>query len=155
MIQLPRLTAAASTLSVLLLLGCDPGIAIHQVNAMSRRASQTAVPQRISLEVSPFRTLAYSGFYGARMKITNSSGTELTVYRVELIAQEGVYEPKGTSSSPYSIAVSPGGEANLEAWFHLKESLYATFTKPAELRVHYKIADHDETASAFLESGQL
>lgn len=150
---LRRLTAAALTLSALLLLGCDPGIAIHQVNAMSKRAPQVAVPQRVSLQVSTFRTLAYSGFYAARMKITNSFGTELTVYKVELIAREAVYEPKGPSSLRYPVVVGPGVEANLEAWFDLKESLHATFTKPAELRVYYKSAEHDETASAMLESG--
>lgn len=85
-----RLGISALVVSLLLLLCCDPGIAIRQSVARQRGIDKAGDGRELTLQVLQYRTLAYSSIYAARITVTNRSEAELTIERMELITRQGV-----------------------------------------------------------------
>jgi hypothetical protein len=68
---------------------------------------------------------------------------------------------KPTAGTLYLLTVSllvvpPGKTESLDMWFDLTDDVKQTFFRqPAELRVHYRSRDRDETAHAAVIGGHL
>lgn len=140
--------------SLLLLLGCDPGIAIRQALNRQKEIGNPANGDELILQVFQYRTLAYSSIYVARMSITNRSDAELTVDRMELITRHGDYSNDEGASHGLPATLEPKKTADLEGFFNLGVPLHDTFNKPAELRVYYHTGIMEKAVSTNLSAAR-
>jgi len=145
-----RLGISALVVSLLLLVGCDPGIAIRQSGARQRGIDKAGDGGELSLQVLQYRTLAYSSIYAPRITITNRSEAELTIERMELVTRQGVYSSDDRASGGWSFVLKPNASADLEHLFNLAAPLHDTFKKPAELRVYYRIGTIEKAVTTNL-----
>jgi hypothetical protein len=121
---------------LLFLLGCDPGIAIRQAPP-PHKGINGRYGEKLNVQVSPYRTLAYSSIYAARINLTNRSEVELTIDRIELITRQGVYRKNDRTSHGLPSVLKPNATADVGAWFELKAPLHDTFKTPAQLKIYY------------------
>ena len=131
-----RLTTWALMICLLFLMGCDPGIAIRQADPPQKGINGGYV-EKLNVQVSPYRTLAYSSIYAARINLTNRSELELTIDRIELITRHGVHRKVEGTSHGLGSVIEPNATADVGAWFELKAPLHDTFKNPAKLSVYY------------------
>jgi hypothetical protein len=136
--------------------GCDPGMSIRQID--SRRLSKkTVLPEapEIVIEVKTRRQLIGEKSYYPEIKIANVTDSPIIITNVELNAQGDTYENKPRENGTYPLTVPARSTAALDVVFRFGEGTYVqkVFKKPAELRVHYWIGDHDGVARTTLLGG--
>jgi hypothetical protein len=90
------------------------------------------------VSIKQTRQLIGEKFYFPEVKVTNSSGSPITVTNVELAARNKTYANKPPRPETYPLTIPPGGTETLEVIFRLDDDLYETFQGPVELRVHYR-----------------
>lgn len=134
----------------LLLVACDPGMTIRQIEASN------GTPARITLNVKTKHLLIGETSYVPQVTVTNNSDSPITITSVELIAKRGTYANKPLQPGSYPMAVPPGKTETLDIWFDLADHVKETFFRqPAEVRVHYKSRSQDETAHVSVIGGHL
>ncbi len=134
----------------LLLVACDPGMTIRQIKASNGTSA------RITLNVKTEHPLIGHTWYVPQVTVTNSSDSPFTITSVELVAKRGTYVNKPRRPGSYPLDVPPGKTEILDIWFDLTDDVKETFFRqPAELRVHYKSRDQDETAHVSVIGGPL
>jgi hypothetical protein len=134
----------------LLLVACDPAITIRQIKASN------ATSALVTIEVKSDHPLIGHTRYVPRVSVTNGSDSPITITSVELDAKRGTYANKPRQPASYPLLVPPGKTESLDIWFDLTDDVKKTFFRqPAELRVHYRSRDRDETAHASVIGGHL
>lgn len=145
-----RVAAILLLTALTLVTGCDPGFTVRQMNG--RIQSHPDVPatlQRVRVEVDRFHALIGVSLYKPKIRITNATELPIAVTGCELVTVRGVY-PTSRHNEAYPITVAPSATEEIEVWFDLREGLYTTFKRPAELRVRYMIGNSSQAASARL-----
>jgi len=72
---------------------------------------------------------------------------------MELITSRKTYTDKPSQEGLYPLILQPGAAAVLHTEFELDQGLLNTFSKPAELLVHYRTENQDEIVKMQLVSG--
>lgn len=135
---------------LLLLVGCDPGMTIHQIKA------STGPSAPLTIKVKTEHPLVGDDLYVPSVAVTNISDSPITITSVELIAKRGPYANRPRRAESYPSVVAPGKTETLDLWFELTVDVKKTFFRqPAALSVHYRIRDQDETTSVSLIGGPL
>jgi hypothetical protein len=129
------------TAVLLVTVACDPGMTISQASS-----PETAKGAGIALNVKTSHPLIGETKYAPEIQIRNSSEAAITVTGVELAAGRFTYTNKPLRSGSYPLIVPPGETDVLDIWFDLHDDVKTTFRQSAELRVHYRRSDKEETA---------
>lgn len=146
-----RFISVLSLATLALIVGCDPGITIRQVNSARRPARGAAAPApHVILEVKNYHRLAGELFYEPTVQIVNLSDSPIAITGCELVSKHGSYPNTPRQADMYPLGITARGTATLTVGFDTPHGLDTTFKRVAELRVHYRIADSDEVASASL-----
>jgi hypothetical protein len=128
-----------------LIVGCDYGMSIRQVNAPDRDPQGTDAQIIVSVETA--QPLIGTRSYIAVGKLTNISGASITVSKVDLFAQNKTYEDEQpTQFTPFPLRMPPGGTERVGAYFRLDDDVYNTFQKLAYLRVYFRIGNEERVA---------
>jgi hypothetical protein len=142
---------ATSTLMV----ACDPGLSIRQVDPQKQLSSGTAtLNAQVVVQVERRDQLIGSTWYMTKVKVTNVSRSPMTVFSVDLSVQNKLYTNKAPEVV-YPLPIQPGGVKILGVYFALDDDIQKTFQQGADLWVHYRIGGEDGTANAHLTSGPL
>lgn len=139
--------------SLFLLLGCDPAINIHQVKLVHPAIPTSTKTPELSVSVKSYRSLIGEGWYEPEVTIKNSSNFQAAVTGVELVTTRKTYTDKPSPEGLYPLILRPGAAAVLHTQFELDQGLLNTFSKPAELLVHYRIENQNEIVKTRLVSG--
>jgi hypothetical protein len=139
-------------LSLFLLLSCDPAINIYQVKSV-HPAIPTNAKQRLSVSVQSYRSLIGEDWYKPEVTIKNSSKYQVAITGMELITSRKTYADKPSPEGLYPLILRPGAAVALHNEFELNQGLLNTFSKPAELLVHYRIENQNEVVKTRLVSG--
>lgn len=141
-----------------LLIGCDPGMIIHQAVQRGNFRHSQAIARASYLRVKVETTHPLQGetWYAPRVEATNLSASPITVSAVELVARGTTYENGPDWIKPYPLVVQPGQTQVLGVWFDLHDNVWKTFFKQAaDLRVNYVIDAQEMTAHATIKGEHL
>jgi len=134
----------------LLLVACDPGITIRQINSSSGTQAQATI------RVKTQHQLIGNTQYVPQVTVTNNSDSLLTINSVELVTKLGVFTNKPQQVSSYPMGLKPGKTETLDLWFDLTNDVRTTFFRqPAELLVHFSVGGRAETAHVGVVGGPL
>jgi len=131
------------------ILGCDPGMTIHQAVQRSNRNGLPATPNLndLTISVRTFSSLIGYSSYAPDVTVTNSSASSITIKDIELTAKGIVYANRQQDGYPFMLA--PGQTQVFGGWFDLREDLWKTFFKQrGDLRVNYVKDGQEMTAHA-------
>jgi len=134
-------------------MGCDPAISIYQVKLVHPAVPASAKQPELSVNVKGYRNLIGEGSYRPEVTIKNLSSSQATIIGMELITTRKNYTDKPSPEGLYPLILQPGATAVLHAEFELDQGLLNTFSKPAELLVHYRIENQNEIVKTRLVSG--
>jgi hypothetical protein len=137
--------------TVALLVACDPGMTIRQVQS---RTSSTSHEQLV-IEVSPVNEFMHSRFYGTKTKLTNISNSSIVITGCQLVDRNTAYQSRLGGGESYPIELAPGMSKEFGPFFELPGPVREVFKKPSELLVHYSIEGREEIARAILLGGKL
>ncbi|HKV91629.1 MAG TPA: hypothetical protein VJW20_03665 [Candidatus Angelobacter sp.] len=139
--------------SLFLLLGCDPAINIYQVKLVHPPIPMNAKQPELSVSVKRYHSLIGEDWYEPEVTIKNSSSSAVTVTGMELITTTKTNTRKASQEGIYPLTLRPEAATVLHARFDLDQGLLNTFSKPAELLVHYRIGNQNEIVKTRLVSG--
>jgi len=146
---LSRVLKTVFLVATILMVACDPGMTIQQVKSLDEAASGSTTPAPlVVVRVKPLSTLIGSKLYIPEVRVTNSSGSPITVTRVELSAKGKTYENQPPRPDNYPLTIQPGGTQILEVMFQLDDTVHETFQHPADLLVHYRTGEKQQLARA-------
>ena len=138
------------TMVLVLAAGCDPRITIRQV--LQPGATNNS---RVLVSVRDTHSFIGETWYAAKVTVTNSSVSPITLGAVELVARGATYKNRPPATETYPLIVPPGTAQALGVWFDLRENVNRTFQEPAELRLHYRTGGKDEIAQVSVIGGPL
>jgi len=137
-------------LASLLLGGCDPAITIRQMNPPSRNSTQIVV------HVKTQHPMIGNTWYVPQIAITNGSDSPIKITSLELATKQRTYANKPRHLGSYPLEVGPGKTETLDTWFELSDDVRKTFFRqPAELLIHYRCSNGEETAHISIIGGPL
>jgi hypothetical protein len=121
-------------LATILLVGCDPGMTVRQVNALvqSENAAVTSIP-KISIEVKTTHELIGASWYDPRVIVTNSSDIAVAITRVELIAGGIVFQNEPHAEKHFPVILPLHNPVPIDVYFSFGNGVYLDkiFKNPA------------------------
>jgi hypothetical protein len=131
-------TRALIPLALILLVACDPGMAVRQINSFveSENTAVTPIP-KVSVNVKTTHQLIGERSYLPDVTLTNSSYFEVTITSIDLVARGETYENRPQDTKCYPLKVLAQSTAPLDVHFRFTDGIYKVFKNPGELRIHY------------------
>ena len=137
-----------------LIVGCDPGISIRQVNSAEYVPNEKATPdERVVVNAKNTRQFIGETWYVTEIKVTNASGSPITVFSIDLSTRKKIYTSKVLPPPTFPLTIQSGSTETIGVDFDLDEDVQKTFQQPSELWVNYWRSGKQEIARAHLESG--
>src|SRR5262249_13372149 len=130
------------------MVACDPGLTIRQAGSPADKNSS------VILHVKPSRQLIGSEMYAPQLTVTNSSEAPVTT-GAELSTKQKTYSASSPRPQEFPKEILPKQTESLTLLFRLDDSVRQTFRQSAELRVHYKAGNGEDTARTTIEVGPL
>ena len=142
------------------LVGCDPGMLIHQVGGPAPRLDISQSPERaepsVTVDVRSTMPLVHFSSYDTDVRIHNATRSPVLITGIELNASNKSYADQAFRSQPYPLSLKPEETVVLNAAFNLDENLWRTFfRKPAEIVVHYRLGDDQRIAKVTIVGAHL
>lgn len=134
-----------AVLLLVLIVACDPGMAVRQRAAVENGSNYSSV----ILRVKTTHQFIGDTRYAPQVTVTNSSQAVITITGVELATKQRTYAEHSFK------AVLPGQSESLTVLFRLDENVTKTFPQPAELRVRYRLGDGEDIARTVIERGSF
>jgi hypothetical protein len=155
-----RIIGIASIAIQVLTVGCDPGMIIRQASVPGRAPYAGTSPEaRVEVSAKTTHQLIGETWYDPEVKVTNLSGSPITVTDIELSARGKVYASNWTQWSrpgAFPLTIQPGNSGPLEISFRLDEDVWKTFFRhPAELLVHCTMGADSMVARASIVGAHL
>jgi hypothetical protein len=142
---------------LILIVGCDPGVSIHQIKSHGQAStgSLTSRPQ-VVIDVITRAQLIHETWYDPKVNVSNESNLPVTVTDIELSVRSKTFANELADQAwGYPTTIPPGGTKVLYVQFRLDEDVQETFREPAELLLHYRIGEKQEIAHATVIGGRL
>jgi hypothetical protein len=137
-----------------LVVGCDPGISIRQVNSAEYAPNEkTTLDDRVVVNAKTKLQFIGDTRYMPEVKVTNASGSPITVFSIDLSTRKKTYTSKVLPPPTFPLTIQSGSTETIGIDFNLDEDVQKTFQQTAELWVHYWSGGKQEIARAHLESG--
>jgi hypothetical protein len=138
-----------------LTVACDPGVSIRQVKLQGQSTIGSATPEtQLVLEVKTTRQLIGETWYDPEVKVTNSGGLPITITNIELAAKRKTYANTPPQPEIYPLTIQPGNTKTIDVMFRLDDAVYKTFEQAAELSVHYRSGEKQETVRVSVIGGR-
>jgi LEA14-like dessication related protein len=141
----------------LLMVACEPGMLVRQVNDPGKDANSSLTPQaKVVVQVKTTNQLIGEKWYDPEVQVANGSGSPITVTDIELSVQGKSYTNKYAQLEALSLTIQPGSAAALKVGFRLDTDVWNTlFRKPAELLVRYQIGAGQKLARVSVVGAHL
>jgi hypothetical protein len=140
----------------LLLVACDPGTTIRQVKSTDEASKGSTSPAPlIVLHVKPTSHIIGETLYFPEVKVTNSSGSPVTIANVELAVRSKTYANKPRRPETYPLTIQPGNNEILDVLFRLDDDDHLSSSWAAELWVHYRTGEKQQLARASVIGGRF
>jgi len=125
-------------LVLILLVGCDPGMTVRQMNSSieSESAAATTMP-KISVDVKTTSHLIGQKLYDPHVTATNLSDVPVTITSIELVVGGTTFQNGPYAVNDYPVNLTAHGTIPLGVYFSLSDGVSKIFEKPGELRIHY------------------
>jgi hypothetical protein len=143
-------------LVLILLVACDPGMTVRQINSSveSESAAATAIP-KISVDVKTTSLLIGQRVYDPQVVATNLSDVPVTITSIELIAGSRTLQNGTHAARDYPVNLPAHSTVPLGVYFSLSDGVDKIFEKPGELRIHYSSQQGSGFARITVERGPL
>jgi hypothetical protein len=126
----------------LLIVACDPGVTIRQVDSPKEIGKLSGV----ILRVKSVRELIGTTYYPAQMTVTNNSEATVLVTGIELATKQRIYTDSSPRPQDLPVEVLANQAHDFTVLFRLDDAVYKTLKEPTELRVHYRSGSREDTA---------
>jgi LEA14-like dessication related protein len=128
---------------------CDPGMTVHQLKSSDEVQSDMVV------RIKTTRQLIGETWYAPEIEVTNPNKSPITVTNVELAARSKTYANVPFHPETYPLTIQPGNTKTLDVMFRLDDAVYKTFKQAAELSVHFRSGEKQETVRVSVIRGRL
>ena len=135
----------------LLIVGCDPGVTIHQADSRTETGKRSSV----ILRVKSTHQFIGSTRYAPQVTFTNDLEAPVLVTGIELATKQKIYSASSPRPQDFPEEVLPRQAQNFTVLFRLDDPVYKTFKESAELRVHYRYGSSEDTARTAIVLGSL
>jgi hypothetical protein len=155
-----RIVGIASIAIQVLTVACDPGMIIRQASVPGRAPNAGTSPEaKVEVSAKTTHQLIGETWYDPEVKVTNLSGSPITVTDIELSARGKAYASnwaRWSRPGAFPLTIQPGNSGTLEISFRLDEDVWKTFFRhPAELSVLYTIGADSMVARATIVGAHL
>ena len=140
-------------LLLVMIAGCDPGMAIHEVPpTTSNKSQQAAAP--VNIQITTTHQLIGERWYAPRITFINHSTSKIIVTDAELVTSVAVY-PNERRPEAYPVEIPQDKTSVLETNFQLANDVKKTFQHVAEVRVHFRVGNREQVITKSVVAGPL
>jgi hypothetical protein len=128
----------------LLIVACDPGVTIRQVDSPKEIGKLSGVILRVG-----------TTYYAPQVTVTNNSEATVLVTGIELATKQRIYTDSSPRPQDLPGEVLTNQAHDFTVLFRLDDAVYKTLKEPAELHVHYRSGSSEDTARIAIVLGSL
>jgi hypothetical protein len=135
----------------LLIVACDPGVTIRQADSSQEIGQSSGV----ILRVKSVHEFIGTTHYAPQVTVTNNSQATVLVTGIELATKQKIYTDSSPRPQDFPGEVLAKQAHDFTVLFRLDDAVYKAFKEPAELRVHYRSENREDTGRIAVVLGSL